>query len=95
MVKTRIADPDPDYFGKLIRIRIRVKSWIWIRINGKNSGLKMKPWRTVDPHNVARILKKGPWRVCRPVVANSHHFNSKQDRDPDPHESDAGPQPWT
>jgi hypothetical protein len=28
-------------------------------------------------------LKIEPWRVCSPVVADSHHFDEKQD--PDPH----------
>ncbi len=23
-----------------------------------------------------------PWRVCRPVVADSHHFDEEQDQDP-------------
>jgi hypothetical protein len=41
-----------------------------------------------------------PWRVCRPVVADSHHFDEdpghhlSEKLDPDPHESDPDPQPW-
>jgi hypothetical protein len=26
-----------------------------------------------------------PWRLCRPVVADSHHFDEEQDPDLDPH----------
>ncbi len=25
-----------------------------------------------------------PWRVCRPVIADSHHFDEEQDPDTDP-----------
>jgi hypothetical protein len=28
-----------------------------------------------------------PWRVCRPVVADSHHFDEKLDLAPVPHQS--------
>jgi hypothetical protein len=37
-----------------------------------------------------------PWRVCRPVVADSHHFDEKLDLAPVPHQSgkrDPDPQP--
>jgi hypothetical protein len=33
-------------------------------------------------------LKMELWRVCRPVVADSHDFDEEQDPDPDPHKSD-------
>jgi hypothetical protein len=33
-------------------------------------------------------LKMEPWRVCRPVVADSHHFYEEQDPDPDPRQSE-------
>ncbi len=33
-----------------------------------------------------------PWRVCRPSVADLHHFDDKLD--PNPHYSDADPQLW-
>ncbi len=36
----------------------------------------------VDAH---KRLKMESWRVCRPVVADSHRFDEEQD--PDPHES--------
>jgi hypothetical protein len=26
-----------------------------------------------------------PWSVCRPTVADSHHFDEEQDPHPDPH----------
>ncbi len=43
-----------------------------------------------------------PWRAYSPVFADSHHFDEEQDSDPhsgekldpNPHLSDAGPQPW-
>jgi hypothetical protein len=25
------------------------------------------------------------WRVCKPVVVDSHHFDEEQDSDPDPY----------
>ncbi len=43
----------------------------------------MKPWGAVD-------AKNGGWRVCRPVVADTHHLYEEQDPhrseklDPDP-----------
>jgi hypothetical protein len=37
--------------------------------------LKKEAWR----------LKMEPWRVCRPVVAGSLHFDKEQDPDLDPH----------
>jgi hypothetical protein len=30
-------------------------------------------------------LKMKAWRVCKPVVADSHPPNEKQEKDPDPH----------
>jgi hypothetical protein len=30
-------------------------------------------------------LKKVPWKVYRPVVADYHNFDEEQDQDPDPH----------
>ncbi len=45
-----------------------------------------------------------PWRACIPLVADSHHLKEEHDLDtdpslsekldPDPHLSDADPQPW-
>ncbi len=32
--------------------------------------------------------KMEPWRVYRPVVADSHNFDEEQDLDPDPHENE-------
>jgi hypothetical protein len=34
----------------------------------------------------ARMLKMEPWRVCRPVVAESYNFDEEQD--PDSHQSE-------
>jgi hypothetical protein len=28
-----------------------------------------------------------PWRVCRTVVADSHHFDEEEDPNPEPHSS--------
>jgi hypothetical protein len=46
-------------------------------------------------------LRMEPWRVFIPVIADSHHLNEEQDphphdsekMNPDPHLSDADPQP--
>jgi hypothetical protein len=35
----------------------------------------MKAWR----------IRIEPWRFCRPVLADSHHFDEEQDPDLDPH----------
>jgi hypothetical protein len=53
---------------------IRVTSLIWIRIKVakiQERKLTLEAWR----------LKKEPWRVCRPVVADSYHFVEEQDAD--------------
>jgi hypothetical protein len=42
----------------------------------------MDPLRAVDLHKWR--LKMESWRVCRPVVTDSHQ--SDQEQDPDPHE---------
>jgi hypothetical protein len=39
------------------------------------------PW--THSMEACRIKKIVPWRVCRPLVADSHHFDEEQD--PDPH----------
>jgi hypothetical protein len=65
----------PDYFGMLLGKR-------------KNFGTLMAPWRAVDvdAHNGGVEVKKmEPWRFCRPVVVDSHHFDKELDPDPDPH----------
>jgi hypothetical protein len=33
----------------------------------------------------ALMLKMEAWRVCRPVVADLHHFDGEQNPDLDPH----------
>ncbi len=47
--------------------------------------LKTEPW---GPIMETWRLKWGPgeWRVCRPVIDDSDHFDEEQD--PDPHLSD-------
>ncbi len=39
----------------------------------------MEPGRAVDAHCEAWRLKMEPWRVCRTVVVDSHHFDEKHD----------------
>jgi hypothetical protein len=34
----------------------------------------------------AMRLKMETWRVCRQVIADSHHLDEEQDPDPDPYE---------
>jgi hypothetical protein len=74
------------FSGNWIRIQIRVKSWFRINFktkiqeaigskwsHGRSWTLLMEAWR----------VKMMPWRVYRPVVADSHNFDEQQD--PDPH----------
>jgi hypothetical protein len=45
-------------------------------------------WRLGGPWMLtmeARRLKMEPWRVCRPVAADSYYFDEEQDPDLDPH----------
>ncbi len=61
--------------GLLIWIRIIFGIWIRIRIKvkiEKLQRLKIEPW----------MLAMKVWRVFRPVVADSHHFDEEQDPDP-------------
>jgi hypothetical protein len=44
----------------------------------------MEPRGTVELKMEALRLKMEPWRVCRPVVADSQHIDEEQDPDPDP-----------
>jgi hypothetical protein len=71
-------------------MRFGVKSWIRICIEAEIqelSRLKMEPQRAVDPdaQNEVWRLKIETLRVCRPVVADSHHLDEEQDPDLDPH----------
>jgi hypothetical protein len=44
--------------------------------------LKMELWRAQDAHAMeAWRLKMEPWWMCRPLIADSHHFNEEQDSD--------------
>jgi hypothetical protein len=59
-----------------------VKSQIRIRIKVKilePERLKMEPGRAVDAHNGGVKFKMEAWRVCRLLVADSHHFDEGQD----------------
>jgi hypothetical protein len=59
----------------LIRIKVKLPSGASEAENGAVEGrglLTIEAWK----------LKMEPWRVCRPVIANSHHFDEEQDTDP-------------
>jgi hypothetical protein len=68
---------DLHYF--LSWIRIRVESWNWLRNKIKiqefqrlkNGAAEGRGTLTIDVWR----LKMEAWRVCRPVVADSHHFD--------------------
>jgi hypothetical protein len=82
MDQRHFGKPDPDLSEKpdagphqlksSIRIQLRIKFKIQ-----ELRRLKLEPWRAVDAPN-----GDVEWRVTRPVVADSHHF----DEDPDPHQ---------
>jgi hypothetical protein len=57
-------------------IRIRVKSWIRIRMKSRNGAVE-------DRGRSQCRLKRVSRGVFRPVVADPHHFDEEQD--PDPH----------
>ncbi len=64
-----------------------MKSKIRIVRNSKWKG----PWTLAAE---AWRLNMMPWRVCRPVFADSHHIEEKQDPNSDPHlskKSNPGP----
>jgi hypothetical protein len=63
-----------------MRIRIVFGSWIWIRIKIKILEVSRLKWS-----RGGRALKMKAWRVCGPVVADSHRLDDEQDPDPDPH----------
>jgi hypothetical protein len=44
----------------------------------------MEPWRAVEVYFGGVEALNEPWRVCCPVVANSHHFDEEQKTYPDP-----------
>jgi hypothetical protein len=71
----RISVADPDQSETRIRIRIKVKR------------LKLEPRGAIDVQNrdVEAQNNAEPWRVFRPMVAYSHHFDEEQD--PDSHQS--------
>jgi hypothetical protein len=88
LVRIRIS------FESLIRIRITGQIWIRIRTKVKIRSFKGSKLRLGGPwtHTVeAWRLKMEPWKFFSPVVAGSHHFDEKQDPDPDPHKLDPDP----
>jgi hypothetical protein len=70
-------------------IRIRVKSWIRIRMKIKNSEAPEAQNRAVEVGGRSQMEAWRPkveaWSVCRPVVADSHHLDEEQVPDPDQH----------
>ncbi len=42
----------------------------------------MKQWRAGANVPYSWRLRMEPWRICRPAVADSHHFDEEQDPDP-------------
>jgi hypothetical protein len=62
-MSSRVVDPDPHYFGSSIRIRIRVKSWIRIRIKVEICTLLPAVIRRIS--QVKKDLSKS--RVARPL----------------------------
>jgi hypothetical protein len=77
-----------------IWIRINIGSWIRIRIRVKKDGsgsaqkVKNQEMLTSGAVDSRERLQKasggskiGPWRVLRPVVADSHQFDEEQDPD--------------
>ncbi len=54
----------------------------------KSWRLKIEPWRAVDAHSGDLEARNKTLGVCRPVVADSHHFEEKLAQDPDPHYSE-------
>jgi hypothetical protein len=71
-------DTDPHFFGSWIRIRIKKSK--------KFRGFRGSKWslETVDAQNGGVEAQIEPWRVCRPVVINSHNLDDEQDPDLDP-----------
>jgi hypothetical protein len=69
----------------LIRIRIERKAEPGSALKSKFRSFRGTKYRRGGPWTltmVARRLKMELWRVYRPVVADSHHFDEEQDPDP-------------
>ncbi len=74
--------------GLRMRIRIIFERWIWIRIRG-NSWIRIrikvitgsfkgsKQSLEGRGRSQRRPLKMEPWKISRPVVAESHHFDEE------------------
>ncbi len=63
----------------VFRIRIRIILGNWIRIR-----VKIRIQIRIKVKKFGGGSKRGPYRVCRQMVADLHHFDEKQDPDPDP-----------
>ncbi len=76
---TQTSVSGPDHFGKSgSASKSKFKSWGGSKLSlGGPWTLTVESWR----------LKLEPWRVCKPMVADSHHFEM-QYSDPDSHQSD-------
>ncbi len=81
-------DPDPQHWNLLIHHFEKPDPdppQDWKAGSGSASKLKFRnckgsKWRAVDAHDRGvEDRKKEPGRVCKPVVADLHHFDEKQD----------------
>ncbi len=70
-----------DILGSWLQVWISIILGSWIRIL-----IRMESWIRI--HNRGMEVKMEPWRVCRSVVADSHHLDEEQDPDPHMHESE-------
>ncbi len=79
--ESKIVDPDPHYFETWIRIRLRVKNWTRICIKVKiQRSFRGTYWRYFGrgcSQWKGWRLEIEPWRVLRPVVADSTLFDEQ------------------
>jgi hypothetical protein len=71
---------DPYFLGSRARIRIRVKAGSASAIMSEFRSFRGSKWSLGGLWTItveAWRLKMEPWRVCRPVVANSHHIDEE------------------
>jgi hypothetical protein len=88
-LSTKVAGSDRIriILGSRIRIRSRAKNGSGLKSILRSRSLRDSKWsqgvlKTITME--AWRLKMEMWRVCRPMVADSHHFDEEQDADPEP-----------
>jgi hypothetical protein len=77
----RVADPDPHYFGKLDPDPHIRKAKSGSALKSKFSGFKGLKFSRGGPWTLtmeAWRIKMKPCRICRPVVADSNHFDEEE-----------------